>query len=106
MGIVTGDMLVNGKPLPISFQRQTGLCFQYSRLSGLGLLIHNLQLGYVQQQDVHMATTTVREALAFSALLRQPASTPKSEKLAYVEEVIKLLEMEMCVDFLECGELN
>lgn len=25
-GIVTGDMLVNGKPLPVSFQRQTGYC--------------------------------------------------------------------------------
>ncbi|KAK4051085.1 ATP-binding cassette transporter snq2 [Microbotryomycetes sp. JL221] len=73
MGVVTGDMLVNGKPLPLSFQRQTGYC---------------------QQQDVHMPTTTVREALQFSALLRQPAKTPKAEKLAYVEEIIKLLEME------------
>ncbi|KAM0791176.1 hypothetical protein ACM66B_005660 [Microbotryomycetes sp. NB124-2] len=73
MGVVTGDMFVNGKPLPTSFQRQTGYC---------------------QQQDVHMATATVREALQFSALLRQPAKTPKAEKLAYVEEVIKLLEME------------
>lgn len=42
MGVVTGDMLVNGKPLPGSFQRQTGYC---------------------QQQDVHLPTTTVREAL-------------------------------------------
>lgn len=64
MGIVTGDMLVNGKPLPISFQRQTGYC---------------------QQQDTHMATSTVREALTFSALLRQPASTPREDKIAYVE---------------------
>lgn len=24
MGVVTGDMLVNGKALPVSFQRQTG----------------------------------------------------------------------------------
>lgn len=28
MGVVTGDMLVNGKPLPASFQRQTGYCQQ------------------------------------------------------------------------------
>lgn len=41
-----------------------------------------------------MATTTVREALQFSALLRQPRTTPKAEKLEYVEEIIKLLEME------------
>ncbi|GAA5913660.1 hypothetical protein JCM5296_007276 [Sporobolomyces johnsonii] len=73
MGVVTGDMLVNGKPLPISFQRQTGYC---------------------QQQDTHMATTTVREALQFSALLRQPRTTSKADKLGYVEEIIKLLEME------------
>lgn len=25
-GVVSGDMLVNGKPLPVSFQRQTGYC--------------------------------------------------------------------------------
>ncbi|GAA5967234.1 hypothetical protein JCM3765_001744 [Sporobolomyces pararoseus] len=73
MGVVTGDMLVNGKPLPKSFQRQTGYC---------------------QQQDTHMATSTVREALVFSALLRQPRTTPEAEKLEYVEEIIKLLEME------------
>lgn len=73
MGIVTGDMLVNGKPLPISFQRQTGYC---------------------QQQDTHMATSTVREALVFSALLRQASDVPKADKLAYVEEIIGLLEMD------------
>ncbi len=41
-----------------------------------------------------MATTTVREALQFSALLRQPRSVSKAEKLEFVEEIIKLLEME------------
>jgi ABC-type multidrug transport system ATPase subunit len=61
-GIVTGDMLVNGAPLPVSFQRQTGYC---------------------QQQDTHMSTSTVREALIFSAVLRQPAAVPLAEKLAY-----------------------
>lgn len=35
-------------------------------------------------QDLHLATSTVREALTFSALLRQKASIPKEEKLAYV----------------------
>lgn len=54
----------------------------------------NEKLGYVQQQDLHLETSTVREALQFSALLRQPASTTKQEKLAYLEEVIKLLDME------------
>ena len=73
MGVITGDMLVNGKPLDASFQRKTG---------------------YVQQQDLHLETTTVREALRFSAMLRQPKSVSKEEKYAYVEDVIKMLHME------------
>ncbi|RDW90012.1 pleiotropic drug resistance family ABC transporter [Aspergillus mulundensis] len=77
MGVVTGEMLVDGRPRDQSFQRKTG---------------------YVQQQDLHLHTTTVREALRFSALLRQPAKTPRQEKLDYVEEVIKLLGMEAYAD--------
>lgn len=73
MGVISGDMLVDGHQRDDSFQRKTG---------------------YVQQQDLHLETSTVRESLTFSALLRQPKTTPKAEKLAYVEEVIKLLEME------------
>ncbi|KAF2021680.1 ABC-transporter [Aaosphaeria arxii CBS 175.79] len=73
IGVVTGDMDINGTPLDASFKRRTG---------------------YVQQQDVHMAEMTIREAFQFSALLRQPQSTPVSEKLAYVEEIISLLELD------------
>lgn len=73
MGVITGEMLVDGRMRDDSFQRKTG---------------------YVQQQDLHLETSTVREALVFSALLRQPASTSRKEKLAYVEEVIKMLNME------------
>lgn len=73
MGVVAGDMFVNGRLRDSSFQRKTG---------------------YVQQQDLHLATSTVREALVFSALLRQPKKYSEQEKLDYVEEVIKLLEME------------
>ncbi|EXJ79220.1 ATPase [Capronia epimyces CBS 606.96] len=72
VGVVTGDMLVNGSPLAASFPRRTG---------------------YVQQQDLHLHTSTVREALRFSALLRQPKSTPVAEKHAYVEKVIRMLNM-------------
>lgn len=72
MGVITGEMLVDGKQRDDSFQRKTG---------------------YVQQQDLHLETSTVREALNFSALLRQPAHIPRKEKLAYVDEIIKLLEM-------------
>lgn len=76
-GVVSGDMRVNGQKRDTSFQRKTG---------------------YVQQQDLHTATSTVREALEFSALLRQPSSIPKAEKLAYVDEVISILEMEQYAD--------
>ncbi|PGH13961.1 hypothetical protein AJ79_03376 [Helicocarpus griseus UAMH5409] len=76
-GVITGEMFVDGKPCDLSFQRKTG---------------------YVQQQDLHLETTTVREALNFSALLRQPAHIPRSEKLAYVDEVIKLLDMHYYAD--------
>ncbi|KAJ6556705.1 hypothetical protein B0H10DRAFT_2241153 [Mycena sp. CBHHK59/15] len=47
---------------------------------------------YVQQQDLHLAIATVRESLIFSALLRQ-----HKDKLAYVEEVLALLEMKSSV---------
>jgi ATP-binding cassette subfamily G (WHITE) protein 2 (PDR) len=77
MGVITGDMLVNGKPFDSSFQRKTG---------------------YVQQQDLHMDTATVRESLRFSAMLRQPKNVSKQEKFDYVEDVIKMLNME---DFAE-----
>lgn len=77
IGVVTGDMFVDGKSLNNSFQRKTG---------------------YVQQQDLHLPTTTVREALRFSALLRQPMSVPKNEKYQYVEEVIEMLSMHEFAD--------
>lgn len=77
MGVVTGQMLVDGRERDTGFQRKTG---------------------YVQQQDLHLQTTTVREALTFSAILRQPKTTPRQEKIAYVDEVIKVLEMETYAD--------
>ncbi|KAK1143727.1 hypothetical protein N8T08_006128 [Aspergillus melleus] len=73
MGVITGDMFVNGQTPDASFQRKTG---------------------YVQQQDLHLDTATVRESLRFSALLRQPASVSTKEKYDYVEEVIAMLNME------------
>lgn len=39
-------------------------------------------------------TATVREAMRFSAYLRQPASISKEEKDEYVEEMIELLELQ------------
>ncbi|MCJ1478683.1 hypothetical protein MMC13_007364 [Lambiella insularis] len=71
-GVVTGDFLVDGRPLPKSFQRATG---------------------FAEQMDVHEPTATVREAFRFSALLRQPKSVPIHEKYEYCERIIDLLEM-------------
>ena len=44
--------------------------------------------------DVHEGTATVREAMRFSAFLRQPASISQQEKEDYVEEMIELLELQ------------
>ncbi|KAL1738004.1 P-loop containing nucleoside triphosphate hydrolase protein, partial [Schizophyllum fasciatum] len=73
IGVITGDMLVDGRPLPLDFARKTA---------------------YAEQMDVHEPTTTVREALRFSAYLRQPSHVPIEEKNAYVEEIIDLLELQ------------
>ncbi|KAL4772355.1 P-loop containing nucleoside triphosphate hydrolase protein [Aspergillus nidulans var. acristatus] len=76
-GVVTGEICVNGRLPDTFFQRQ---------------------VGYIQQQDIHLETLTVRGALQFSACLRQPAHVPKQEKLNYVEEIITLLEMNAYAD--------
>lgn len=51
-----------------------------------------------EQMDVHEGTTTIREAMRFSAYLRQPFSVSKEEKDAYVEEMIELLELQDMAD--------
>ncbi|KAF9416671.1 hypothetical protein BGZ94_010157 [Podila epigama] len=77
MGTVTGQVEVDGVPLRKDFQRTTGYC---------------------EQLDVHVPECTVREALQFSAHLRQPAEVSVQEKDAYVEEIIHILEMEDIAD--------
>ena len=77
IGTISGEKLIDGKPPSTDFQRGTA---------------------YAEQLDVHEGTQTVREALRFSAELRQPYDVPLAEKHAYVEEVIALLEMEDIAD--------
>lgn len=72
MGVVSGEMFVDGRELDGAFQRNTGFCLQ---------------------GDLHDGTATIREALEFSAILRQDASVPRSEKIAYVDKIIDLLEL-------------
>lgn len=71
-GVISGEMFVDGRPLGPDFQRNTGFCLQ---------------------GDLHDGTQTIREAIEFSALLRQDASVPRAEKLAYVDKIIDLLEL-------------
>ncbi|KAL2259850.1 hypothetical protein VTK26DRAFT_6321 [Humicola hyalothermophila] len=77
IGVISGDILVDGVKPGKEFQRGTS---------------------YAEQLDVHDPTQTIREALRFSADLRQPYETPQEEKYRYVEEIIALLEMETFAD--------
>ncbi|KAK2591717.1 Multidrug resistance protein [Conoideocrella luteorostrata] len=78
-GEVSGDIFIDGRPRDdtSSFRRR---------------------MAYVQQNDIHLPTATVREALQFSALLRQSNARSKAEKLDYVEDVLKMLDMEAYAD--------
>ncbi|KAK9700769.1 ATP-binding cassette transporter snq2 [Basidiobolus ranarum] len=84
IGKIEGRMYLNGEPLGIDFERITGYC---------------------EQMDVHNPAATVREALRFSAYLRQAPEVPKEEKDAYVEEILRLMEMEHIAEAL-IGDLE
>ena len=79
IGVVSGEMLVDGRKVGTEFQRITG---------------------FVEQQDLHDRTATIREAIEFSAILRQERSVPREEKVAYVDEIIDLLELRELADAL------
>ena len=50
--------------------------------------------------DVHEGSSTVREAMRFSAYLRQPPDISKEEKDQYVEDMIEVLELQDLADAL------
>lgn len=77
VGVIGGDILVDGIPPGTSFQRGTS---------------------YAEQLDVLESTQTVREAFRFSADLRQPYEVAREQKYNYVEEILSLLEMEDIAD--------
>ncbi|KAJ5462154.1 hypothetical protein N7530_010359 [Penicillium desertorum] len=79
IGKLTGTLYLDGSPLPKSFR---------------------WRMGYVQQQDVHLPSQTVREALQMTAHLRRPLSLSTDEKNAYVEEVLDMLGMQDISDAL------
>jgi ATP-binding cassette subfamily G (WHITE) protein 2 (PDR) len=72
-GSLSGDIQINDQLRPPNFQRK---------------------VGYVQQFDTHDPTTTVREAVRFSSILRQSASISVSKRIEYSEHVLHILEMQ------------
>lgn len=81
-GRIEGSIHVDGVPQDINFQRTTGYC---------------------EQNDVHESTATIREALLFSARLRQDYEVPDREKVDYVDQIIQLLELKEIQDAIVGG---
>jgi len=72
-GKIQGKILLNGHPAnDLAIRRCTGYC---------------------EQMDIHSDSATVREALVFSAMLRQDASISTAQKMETVDECIELLEL-------------
>ncbi|KAG1470474.1 hypothetical protein G6F56_002667 [Rhizopus delemar] len=84
IGQVSGRVYLNGEALLDDFERITGYC---------------------EQMDIHQPAMTVREALQFSAYLRQPADVSNESKKEYVEQIIGLLEMGDIAD-AQVGDLD
>ncbi|KAG2777447.1 ABC transporter G family member 31 [Phytophthora cactorum] len=72
-GTIRGEILLNGYPA-------TGLAIRRAT-------------GYCEQVDIHSDASTFREALTFSAFLRQDAKIPDDEKYNTVNECLDLLDL-------------
>ena len=75
-GHLTADIRVNGEPVDVHsmhFQRAI--------------------VGYVEQTDLHIGTSTVQEALEFSARLRLPLSVSVEAQRSFVMEVMDLMDL-------------
>ncbi|KAL3672584.1 hypothetical protein V7S43_001879 [Phytophthora oleae] len=77
-GKITGQILLNGHPATdLAIRRSTGYC---------------------EQMDIHSESATIREALTFSAFLRQGADVPDSYKYDSVNECLDLLDLHPIAD--------
>ncbi|KAG3231395.1 hypothetical protein PI124_g23509 [Phytophthora idaei] len=77
-GQIRGDILLNGHPATeLASRRATGYC---------------------EQMDIHSDASTFREALTFSAFLRQDADVPDSRKYDSVNECLDLLDLHPIAD--------
>ncbi|CAK9313159.1 unnamed protein product [Citrullus colocynthis] len=72
-GYIEGDIKISGFPK----KQET-----FARISG-----------YCEQNDIHSPQVTVRESLIYSAFLRLPKEVSIREKMAFVDEVMELVEL-------------
>ncbi|XAR60730.1 Iron-chelate-transporting ATPase [Bertholletia excelsa] len=73
-GYIEGDIRISGYPK----EQRT-----FARISG-----------YVEQNDIHSPQLTVFESLVFSSSLRLPKEVAKEKKNEFVEEVMRLVELD------------
>ncbi|KAG7399958.1 hypothetical protein PHYBOEH_007478 [Phytophthora boehmeriae] len=77
-GKIRGDILLNGHPATdLAIRRSTGYC---------------------EQMDIHSESSTIREALTFSAFLRQGANVPDQDKYDAVNDCLDLLDLNPIAD--------
>ncbi|KAG2885028.1 Pleiotropic drug resistance protein 1 [Phytophthora cactorum] len=77
-GKIRGEILLNGHPATeLAIRRSTGYC---------------------EQMDIHSDASTFREALTFSAFLRQGADVSDSQKYDSVNECLELLDLNPIAD--------
>ncbi|EEY54023.1 ATP-binding Cassette (ABC) Superfamily [Phytophthora infestans T30-4] len=82
-GKIAGQILLNGYPATdLAIRRSTGYC---------------------EQMDIHSDSSTIREALTFSAFLRQGADVPDSFKYDSVNECLELLDLHPIADQINHG---
>ncbi|XP_022752647.1 ABC transporter G family member 31 isoform X2 [Durio zibethinus] len=73
-GYIEGDIMISGYPK----EQKT-----FARISG-----------YVEQNDIHSPQVTVEESLWFSSSLRLPKEISKTQRHEFVEEVMRLVELD------------
>ncbi|KAF5175160.1 Pleiotropic drug resistance abc transporter, partial [Thalictrum thalictroides] len=79
-GYIEGDIRISGHPKVQS---------TFARISG-----------YVEQTDIHSPQITVEESLLFSSCLRLPKEVSKESRHGFVEEVMRLVELDTLRDAL------
>ncbi|KAL5748076.1 hypothetical protein ACOSP7_025115 [Xanthoceras sorbifolium] len=73
-GYIEGDITISGYPK----EQRT-----FARIAG-----------YVEQNDIHSPQVTVEESLRFSSSLRLPKEVSKDQRKEFVEEVMRLVELD------------